>query len=507
LEYFDMFVRRLNTSLAYKLDQVDPQLDATRDEGEKRLVPLRAVLRCAANKLGRPELVDANSDDSLGAILSFKKSAEHGRAALESIMSGSSACKARLCLLCSNSKLLTVFELDELDESDRVKCVPILQSDTAALPLDGESDSGSRVLVTLPKEACAGNREAKLDVSRLDKTSIGITSVSSMGIRKYLKAEDLPEMLLNRLFDSGNDIAMPGSTGAPRRKNELPDYLKVALTSFLEHRMRLQVMCTASMPDPVTRPVALERAYMRSYDSEKRKWLCIAAQLHPTSSSCICGSHGMKFDWKGNVEVRLETCGRVLEDFNGCMRCPCHERAIGDDGNARFSIDGICTEDTQITVTCSHRNGKACKRGICMDSMKLTDADRLELSNILVNMAEFESRTFDWFKNGWSTDRDQVARFTDLLGEKFRKNMADVERMQLAEQDPEVHDPREMLRRDMVAVDLMRKGGVFRHTVKRGERRGAPYLQRAKRTDDTPPLKPHETALAETHIHLFRKSF
>ena len=60
-----MFSRRLNTSVAYKLDQVDPQLDATRDEGEKRLVPLRAVTRSAANKLGRPELVDANSDDSL----------------------------------------------------------------------------------------------------------------------------------------------------------------------------------------------------------------------------------------------------------------------------------------------------------------------------------------------------------------------------------------------------------------------------------------------------------
>jgi hypothetical protein len=189
------------------------------------------------------------------------------------------------------------------------------------------------------------------------------------------------------------------------------------------------------------------------------------------------------------------------------MRCPCHESAIGDDGNARFCLDGICTEGTQITVTCYHRNGKTCKRGVCMDSMRLTDADRLELSNIMVNMAEFESRTFAWYKNGWATDRDQIARCTDFLGEKFRKSMADIERMQVAEQDPELFNSREMLRRDMTAVDLMRAGGVFRHTFKRGERRGAPYLQRAKRTDDTPPLKPHETALSDTHVHLFRKSF
>jgi len=502
-----MFSRRLSTSVAYKLDQVDPQLDATRDEGEKRLIPLRAVIRSAANKLARPELVDANSDDSLGSILSFKKTKDNGSAALESIMSSSAPVKARLCLLCSNSKLLTVPELDELDESDRVKCVPIQFSATAALPTKGCGDMGSRVLVTLPKEACAGNREAKLDVSRLDNTSVGITSVSSMGIRKYLKAEGLSKRQLDMLFDTGDNLCMPASVGAPRRKNELPDYLKVALVGFLERRMRLQVLCTASMPDPVTRPVALERAYLRNQDIEKRKWLCIAAQLHPTSSSCICGAHGMKFEWKSSVEVRLETCGRVLEDFNGCMRCPCHENAISDDGNARFCLDGICTEDTQITVTCYHRNGKVCKRGICMDSMRLTDSDRLELSNILVNMEEFESRTFEWYKNGWATDRDQIARCMDLMGEKFRKSMADVERMQVAEQDPELFNSREMLRRDMTAVDLMRAGGVFRHTFKRGERRMAPYLQRAKRTDDTPPLKPHETALSETHVHLFRKSF
>ena len=502
-----MFSRRLNTSVAYKLEQVDPQLDATRDEGEKRLVPLRAVIQSAANKLGRPELVDADSDDSLGAILSFKKTKDHGSAALESIMSSSAPVKARLCLLCSNSKLLTASELDELDESDRVKCIPIQFSDTAALPVEGCGDVGSRVLVTLPKEACAGHREAKLDVSRLDNTSVGITSVSSMGIRKYLKAEGLPEKLLDRLFETGDSLAMPASVGGPRRKNELPDYLKVALAGFLESRMRLQVLCTASMPDPVTRPVALERAYLRNQDTEKRKWLCIAAHLHPTSSSCICGAHGMKFEWKGNVEVRLETCGRALEDFDGCMRCPCHESAIDDDGNARFCLDGVCTEGTQITTTCFHHNGKTRKRGICMDSMRLTDADRLELSNILVNMAEFESRTFESYKNGWATDRDQIARCADFMGQKFRKSMADVERMQVAEQDPEIFNSREMMRRDMTAVDLMRAGGVFRHSSKRGERRGPPYLQRAKRTDETPPLKPHETALSDTHVHLFRKSF
>lgn len=502
-----MFSRRLNPSLAYKLEQVDPQLDATRNEGEKRLVPLRVVLRYAANTLGRLELVDGNSDDSLGSILSFKKNKEHGAMALESIMSPSAPTKARLCLISSNSKLLTISELDELDESDRVRCVPIQSSYTAALPVKGGVGVGSRVLVTLPKEVCVGNREAKLDVARLDLTSVGITTVSSMGIRKHLKAGGLPEKLLDSLFDSGDDLAMPTSVGAPRRKNELPDYLNSAIVSFLERRVRLQVLCTASVSDPVTRPVALERSYIKPLVAERRNWLCISSTLHPSSSSCICGAHGMRFDWKGKVEVRLETCGRKLEEFNGRMRCPCHETAIGKDGNARFSLEGFCTEGTTIVVSCYHHSGNKSKLGISIDRMKLTDSDRLELATILVNMYEFEARTFGFFRNGLPTDRDKIAHYTDFLSDKFRRSMADVEFLQVAEQDPIGFDSREMLRRDATAVDLMRKGGVFRHHRKKGARATGPYLQRAVRTDDTPPLQPHETILSETHCHLFRKAF
>ena len=81
-----------------------------------------------------------------------------------------------------------------------------------------------------------------------------------------------------------------------------------------------------------------------------------------------------------------------------------------------------------------------------------------------------------------------------------------MQRLQLSEEDPEVSNPRELLRRDMAAVDLLRGGGAFRHVHTSGNSRGCPYLKRAVRDDKTQPLKSHETALVDTHGHLFRKS-
>jgi hypothetical protein len=500
-----MFSRRLNPSIGYKLEQVDPQLDAARDEGEKRLAPLRAVLRCTAGRLNQKELVDADSDNSFGALLAFKRCKEHGAAILESLMNSYSGAKPVVRLLCSTSKLVTPQEADELDEKTRAECIPIQFSEKLALPVAEGSGEPPHVLVIFGKSTCGGTREAKMDVARLSDDVVAISLISAAGIKKYLRADGMPTPLLDKLFATDTS-AVPAPSAVPRRKNELPVYLKSAIANFLERRVRLQVLCTASMPAPVSRPVSLERAFLKSIDQEKSKWLTVCAQLHASSSSCMCAAHGLRFDWKGSVDVRMETCGRQLQEINGYVRCPCHQSAIDESGNSRFNIDGMCTEGTSITITCYHRNGSVCKRGICIDSIKLTDADRLELSTILTNMAEFEARTCEWFHGGWATDTHKVAACVDFLAAKFDKSMVEVEAKQLVEQDPEVFTPREMLRRDMVAVDLMRGGGVFRHVHKRGSRRGVPYIQRAKRTEETVPLKTHETEIADTHAHLFRKS-
>lgn len=471
------------------------------------MVPLRAVLRCVAGKLPHPGFIDPDSDDCIGALLASKRCKTYGAPVLQSIMSASSSNKPNVCLVCSNSKLLSIQDADELDEAKRAKCVPVQFTDNVALPLEGGS-AEPRVIMTFPKAKIGGTRDAKVDVCRMGDNAVSVTTVSCTGTRKYLTVYELPKAPLDKLFDQGVGMQMPRSTGIPLREKELPDYLKCALVDFLERRVRLQVLCTAAMPAPVSRPVAIERAYVRTHDEKRKKWLCIVAHLHPSSASCICEAHSMRFHSKGNVEVRIETCGRKLQNFFGNMRCPCHERSIDSTGNARFSMNGVCTEGTSITVSCYHRKGMVRKRGVCLDPIRLTNADRLELSSILLNMEEFEARTAmnDVFEKGWVVDRDMLAQCTDKLRESFETSAASFERAQLQEQDPEVFNPRELLRRDMTAVDLIRSGLVFRHSYKSGERRGAPYIQRVKKSEDTPPLKPHENDIANTHSHLFPKA-
>ena len=69
-------------------------------------------------------------------------------------------------------------------------------------------------------------------------------------------------------------------------------------------------------------------------------------------------------------------------------------------------------------------------------------------------------------------NRDKLANLVDFMSEKLRESMEEVEALQLTEQDPEVHNPRELLRRDMTSVDLLRGGGVFRHLHKSGQCKG-----------------------------------
>lgn len=490
---------RLNPSLAYRLEQIDPGLDAARDEGEARLVPVRALLRCAAKSCAG--LLDPACESSVGAMLSRGQAAE----ALRVLLEAGCAQRPRACLILGGKRLVGVDEADELDEASRASCVAVQASDRVAMPVAPQDREPPRVLLTFRKDALGGAREAKLDAALTGEHEVTLNTISTTGVRRRVVVRDLPKPLLDKLF-ARSEAAEGGRTAALRR-NEVPEYLKGALVDFLERRVRLQALCTAAVPGPATRPVVLDRVYTRSSNADKRNQLSIGASLHPSSSSCVCGAHGLRFDWAGCVEVRVETCGRKLERHGECTRCPCHERALDESGNSRFNIEGICTEGTTVSVACFHRQGKVCKRGVCVDCVRLTDADRLELSTMLINLDEFNFHAETFFDSrGAAKDSEQLESLSQYMADKLQESMEHVQRLQLSEQDPEVHNPRELLRRDMVAVDLMRGGGVFRHVHKGGVSRGCPYLKRAVRNDKTPPLKTHEAALVDTHSHLFRKS-
>jgi len=498
----------LNASYAHSLATIDPHVDTSRNEGEARLAPLRPLLRAFARSVDSMALVDPASDASIGALLCSRRNAELGGPVTEALLSAKNSMSDAfaICLVCSKMAVINVDEADNLDNKERAKCIAILGDDKLAIPTEDAGSARPHVLLTVPKGIAGGIRDAKMDIERVNATCVKVGIVSSSGTRRYITSGEIPSILIQRFFETTAAVQSTPCFG-PKRSNEITSTAKLAIVDFLERKVRLQVLCTASMPAPVSRPVVLDRVSLRQFSEKHASWASVRATLHPSSSSCICGAHGLRFDWEGKVEVNIETCGRPLEtDADGKASCPCHHAAVDDLGNARFSLHGVCTEGTKVTVTCFHRNGSACKRGVVIDDVVLNDAERLELSTILVNILEFEGRTRSFFNGkGFAVDQPAIDHHAKALGEKLAGELNNVENRQLGKEDAETTNPRAMMQRDMVAVDLLRGGGVFRHRIKRGERRGCPYLSRTKRTDETPPLKPHESDLIESHGHLFRK--
>ena len=477
----------LNASLAHRPSEIDAFLDDTRNEGEVRLVALRAAIRELASN--RPDLLDVDCNNSLGDMLAAKPAS---RAAFDSIMKVGGS--ARVCLLSPLVRLVNPSEADELDEVARTSCVPVRSSARLAVRIKKAEDP--RVVASVP--CPGGGRDGVLIATRRGERCIEVLTRSSDGRRKCMNSDGLPVKLLDRLFSRSD---APPADPQPHRKNELPNFLKAALVDFLERRMRLQVLCTARMPAPVSRPVALDHVFLKDANQSKC-WLVVEAHLHPSSATCLCGAWKRLPGWSSRVEIKFETCGRALQrGYNGRMQCGLHRDLLDAIGNARHQLRNVCTDATRVNVSCCHRKGAELERIQCVPSMPLTKADRKELALILVGMREFQTRTSMCYNKHRLEDHTSLAAIDADMHARFKHYMQQVETDELSK--PATHTSRELLKRDMVAVDMLRAGKVFRHVYKNGARKGHPYLRRAVGGE---ALKHQETELADTHAHLFRKA-
>lgn len=519
--------RRLHSSVAHPLHLIDPYLDARRDEGEQRHVPLRAVLRRLAAITQRHELVDPASPGSFGALMVGSTNLEAALNAMSALLDTTAHTKAAVCLVRPTTRLLTPAEADALTSKQRQRCIPVAKTDNVALPLDEDelASATPHVVVRMDKTVLGSGaaRDARMELSRPVDDAVSISIVSAAGIRTRMSCDSLPPTLLDRLFGVGEGRptavdaedeaeSAPCAATGPTKRNELPMYAQAALVDFLERKGRLQVLTTAAaaydLPpedEAPARPVVLETATLKEFDQSHSSWIRVSATLHGSSSTCICRAHGLRFNCKGSVVITAETCGRPLEhNASGNRCCPCHQNAVDRyTGEARFSVDGLCTEATTLSVTCWHREGSTCRRGVRIDNLHMRDSDRCELAALLVGVAEFDGRTSGFFKRGYSVDQPEIDRHARVLGAKMRERLESIELDQLQEEDPTLCNAKELLERDMLSVDLLRGGGVFRHHVKRGANRNRPYL---KRREGAEPLTPREEKLVCTHGHLFRRA-
>lgn len=487
-----------NPSLSYDIEQLDPLADASRDE-PCRIPQLRACLRSIAASVQLP-LMDAASDRSLGALLASRREAALGAAVLGCIFDSSSERPPRVCLIGSGVKELSIDQADELDERQRTRAIAISGTDKLAIRRDAVE--AMRVYMEVPASVCGGSKPGSMEVERSGVESAKLHIMSAAGMRKIIPSSKVPKAILDRLFDASL-CKFQKKDRVPKKSMYAPEYIKEAIVDFLERKVRLQALLTASVPAPASRPVVVESASIKSFDNSKRLALQVKVGLHRSSSVCICKGHGLHHTGDGKVEISLETCGRMLTN-NPCGNrvCPCHHNAVNSEGNARFTLDGCCVDGTRVTVACIHRNGSQFKRGVCLDEICLNDADREELSSILVNVMKFTGTTMNCFEKGKPSDVKELVRSQKLLGEQLKKSVEEAQIYQLTREDAEVTNARDMLQRDMAVVDLLRGRGVFRHKVAKGARKGCPYLKR----DKGDALTKYEHELVDTHGHLFRKA-
>jgi hypothetical protein len=496
---------QLDACISYPINEIDPHLNASRHEPQ-RLPALRAALRLFGASIDSDSFCSPGSDASLGAMLAARRSAQLGGPALAAVMSDEAPERASVCLVKASMRLISVEQADELEEGERAKAIAVRGAPQMAVDAGEQFRAPPQVVVTVPASAAGGQKNASLCVERESETAARLSIVSSSGMRKIITSGTMPKPALDRLFAAPAAGAERAASGGPARATHCPDYLRSALASFLERRLRLQCLCTAAEPDPVSRPVVLDHVYLREAKKEQRSLASIRATLHPSSSKCLCAAHGLRCSWASTVEVTVECCGRPLEQsVDGGLCCPCHSEAIDAEGNARFSVKGHCTERVAVSVACMHRNGAQFRKGLSLEAFGLSDADRRELATMLISMLEFEGRTRPHFADKSERGAKQVRSHVKYLGREFAEQMHAIDRLQASTEDPETRNPREMLKRDVLAVDLLRGGGVFRRNVKRGERKGCPYLVREQHGEPN-PLKPHETELVATHGSLFRKA-
>ena len=430
----------------------------------------------------------------------------------------------------------------------------------------GQSETNGdtvQVIITLPKALIKSNRDATLYMSMIGEQRVLLDLHSCSGMRKRIVPGDLGEdsrTLVRRLFTPlDRRLRQPQqykfvnetqsvSFDPPTRPNSCPDFIKEAIAKFVERKLRLHVLCSASSPNrAASRPVVIEYANLYTNERGSRCSVTVRACLHPASSSCICSAYGngTACGTESRVDVVMEMCGRRLEKLPHFDRycCRVHKDAIDETtGEARMSINNMCCEHGSVHVACFHRNPSAASssattttmpaawvKTMTIQSPKLNDADRMEIGTILAWAVQCSSMHSLIHKNAekattdsshgnnsstssseWKNKmiiRKALSASINLEEAAFLKHMEVVRNAQEQICDPIELNDSVMASRDYTALKMMRDNDVYRKTTWNGPNKGVTSLVRKEMCTTTSthkPLKSSEKDLFRQYGHLFR---
>ena len=520
--------------LSYPIDEIDPQMNPDRDEGETRLTRIRALLISTTRAPGLEQFLVAEAKMGLAALLSVRGYENHAErcAVLRSIM----ACKCinapTCCLVTDSVRTLQIAEADALDECTRTMCIPIRRSNKVALLNESSRSNGNmrsteQIVVTWPKTAFTGaTHPARLIVQRASETSVRLRIINCENREISVAfASDISIHILTKLFaplpmGATIETKLLPACRLPRAANELPDCLQLRLAAIAQNKLRLHALVSAAAPDHTSRPLAFENMRLfRLKDTTrcKRPTMSVKAPLHPSSAACVCRAHNLppiekrkpkeRFTGKSQVVISFDMCGEDLDSSSkfggqsqvsgGGGKCPLHGAAntAGHD-----LVPGMCCAGCTINLSCKHvsSNGDTPSNtdGLWIPFNAIGRHTWLELTTVMAAVIHFERKAKPLFGKDAPTDaKARLARLVARTEIEINNKVEELDRRALVGGKRTTDE--DMLFMDMCAVDLLREGGIAQAKMATSDSR-----LRIVRCDGS-NLSEQEKKIAKHHFSLF----
>lgn len=492
----------LNPLLAYPREVIDPGYDAKRDEGEARARLLRPALHMGAR--GCPGLCSPDDDGSIAAAIAATRAQ---RVAVHmALFKADAEWKPRIALVAPTTKAVVAATADTFPEDLRIQCVPVKGDESVAVPNYPREGLPAAKLTLDFSRRCAGH-DAHVQCKRDGVKGLKVSVFVSSGARKDFALKNIDARILERLFTP--PVRPPeADQPLPAMPGELPIEIASAVADFWQRQMRAHVIPTVCAPDVTdengwkpTRPLAFESIVARREGSKAAPaHALLRATFHPSSLRCACPMHGLppmarRFPSErfvdSSVDLTLAMCGRKLQ---GGI-CPLHQGATP----TVPLVPSVCCHGTVASLGCSHATAKKRRKsGMWIPDMALDGLDLVHAQALL----EASMRCVDAVEPLLGKrPREAVDAACRPSREWLACTVDEIERKRAVKDQR--RSAEDMLRLDMLAVDMLRKNDVRRHV--RPSTKQEVLAREGENADEKPtPLGGEEAALSETHLGLFR---
>ena len=397
-------------------------------------------------------------------------SSELNQQEMKSMLDPSSDQRARSALLVRTHREVPQAELEVMSPERRAQGIAIRGSSLTAIPLY----AGERVAARMAHIGIS--RASKVEIHHLQDERILVSVTTKNGQKQQTITPDAEDKKAAKaLFVLPEAIAPPDPLPIVARAYpvspdpkaskhiELPSWVVQRVGQVLQDGFRFHALLSAAATD-ASRAVVLDKVLL----SIPQEGPCqLVARLHETAGRCICCTHGRRpTDEPHYIQISFSFCGKRFGNEHN-RRCFVHHECRP---NFAPELPICCLHKFECRVRCKHRGTD---RGLSF-SMEIPE-DSVERMRILAAAA----------MSLVTAKQDEVGEIKDKVDAVFR----------VGEGSGEVPDSSKNINRDVIAVRLLRAGGVER-TI----RGGTPSLS-CKSTK----LSAAEHGLRKTHAHLFKK--